>query len=335
MSKISDIRTYLMGVAILAVMVFHTSDIFIVPWYLEPIQRTGYLGVDIFFFVSAYGLYYSMQKPTSLKEWYLRRLKRILPTFWLISIAMGLVKGWNLYEHLREEIFFGFLLPWTNRDVYYDVIFWYIPAALLFYLLFPLLYKYRKGIILWYIPIAIVAFALSHVVSQILNSRGWAPYIPGFIGRIPVSLLGMIVAEHEDSIKKRLKWPVAVVVALISLFAFILLESHAMKITSMLSFPCDDFFFMMCSLPFIFLVCSLLQRYIKILNPFILFCGRYSLELYLLHVAFVSIVISRSDLFSNINSNYSFGGAFLLPFLLARALHEGIDKIITRCFSIR
>lgn len=327
MKKISDIRTYLMGVAILAVMVFHTSKIFVVPWFIEPIQRTGYLGVDIFFFVSAYGLFYSMKKPVLLRQWYLRRLKRILPAFWVVSIFMGVMVHWGIYEHLREEIFFGFLCPWANQDEYYNVIFWYIPAALLFYFLFPLFYKYRKEVMLWYIPIVMVSFALSHVVSQIFNSRGWAPYIPGFIGRIPVFLLGMIVAEHEDNIKKILKWPIATAVVMISLFTFILLESHAMKITSILSFPCDDFFFMLCSLPFICCLCSLLQKFVKILNPFILYCGRYSLELYLLHVAFTRIV-PRSELFEGINTNYTFGGAFLLSFPCAWLLHKGLSRVI-------
>lgn len=334
-SKITEIRTFLMGVAILCIMVFHTTDIFVVPIFMASIQKTGYLGVDIFFFVSSYGLYYSMQKTTSLKEWYLRRLKRILPTFWLISITMGLVKGWSLYEHLREETFFGFFLPWTNRDVYYDVIFWYIPAALLFYLLFPLFYKYRRLILLGYIPIVILSYAVSTIVSSFLGSRGWAPYIPGFLGRIPVFILGLIVAEYEDKIREKLSVSSTALLVLVSFLCFVLLECQAMDILKVLSFPCHDFFFMACSLPFICWACSLLQKYVKIPNPFILYCGKYSLELYLLHVAFVSIVISRPELFSSINSNYSFGGAFLLSFPLAWVLHNGIDKIITKCSSIQ
>lgn len=46
---ISRLRTYMMGVSILWVVLFHTSGIFILPPALRSFQNTGYLGVDIFF----------------------------------------------------------------------------------------------------------------------------------------------------------------------------------------------------------------------------------------------------------------------------------------------
>ena len=327
MSKITDIRTYMMGVAILCIMVFHTTDIFVVPKFMEFIQRSGYLGVDIFFFVSAYGLYYSMQKPTTLRQWYLRRLKRILPAFWIVSILMGIMVHWSLYDHLREETFWGFLLPWTNQDRFYNVIFWYIPAALLFYLIFPAMYKYRKWVKVGFIPIVVLSYVISTMLSSFLSAHHWSPYLPGFFGRIPVFLLGMIVAEHEDEIRNRMNVPVTVALVVLSLMSFVLLELHAMGITKMLSFPCDDFCLMAFSLPFICFVCSLLQNYVKILNPFILFCGRYSLEIYLLHVAFTWIV-PRSELFEGVEPNYKFLGAFVLAIPCAYFLNKGLAKVI-------
>lgn len=327
MSKVTDIRTFMMGVAILCIMVFHTTDIFVVPKFMEFIQRTGYLGVDIFFFVSAYGLYYSMQKPTTQRQWYLRRLKRILPAFWLVSILMGVMVHWSLYDHLREETFFGFLLPWTNQDRFYNVIFWYIPAALLFYLIFPAMYKYRKWVMLGFLPITILSYAISTLSLSFLNVHGWSPYLAWFFGRIPIFLLGMVVAEHEDEMRKRVNVPVTVALVVLSIAAFVLLELHAMGITKVLSFPCSDFCLMAFSIPFISFVCSLLQNYVKILNPFILFCGRYSLEIYLLHVAFTQIV-PRSELFEGINSNYTFGGAFVMAFPCAWLLNKALSKIV-------
>ena len=327
MSKITDIRTYLMGVAILCIMVFHTTEIFVVPKFMEFIQKTGYLGVDIFFFVSAYGLFYSMKKPISLKQWYLRRVKRILPAFWIVSIFTGIMVHWSLYEHLREETFFGFFLPWSNQDRFYNVMFWYIPAALLFYLLFPIMYKHRKVVTLWFVPIAIVSYVVSYLLTGFLSSRGWSPYTPGFFGRIPVFLLGMIIAEYEDSIREKMTLTSTVALVALSLCAFVLLQCNAMGITNVLSFPCQDFFFMACSLPFIFFVCSLLQRYIKVLNPFILYCGRYSLEIYLLHVSFTWIV-PRSELFEGINPNYTFGGAFVFALPCAFLLNKALSKVI-------
>lgn len=327
MSKITDIRTFLMGVAILCIMVFHTTDFFVVPKFMEFIQKTGNLGVDIFFFVSAYGLFYSTKKSMSLKQWYARRLKRVLPAFWLVSLFMGIMVHWSLYEHLREDTFFGFLLPWTNQDRYYNVVFWYIPAAILFYLAFPLLYKYRKLFTLCFVPIAVLSYVISATLLSLLSAHGWSPYLAWFFGRFPIFLLGMIVAEHEDEIRKRMSVPAIIALMIVSFLSFVLLELHAMGITKALSFPCDVFCLMACSLPFICLVCSLLQNYVKILNPFVLYCGRYSLEIYLLHVAFTWIV-PRSGLFEGINSNYTFGGAFVIAFPCAWLLNKALSMVI-------
>ena len=238
MQNISNIRTFLMGGAILWIMLFHAKDIFVVP-YLGFIQKTGYLGVDIFFFVSSYGLFYSMGKKQSLKQWYLRRIKRILPEFWVVCIFLGITLHWGMYKHLREELFFGFFLPWTNEDRFYNVIFWYIPAALVFYILFPLFYKYRKLITIWYIPIFVVAFCIATITTSFLSNRGWSPFLAFFIERIPVFLLGMIVAEHEVIVWSK---DLRVTLAFVSISAFTLLYCHAMGITSLLSFPCDVFF---------------------------------------------------------------------------------------------
>ena len=323
MGKITDIRTYLMGVAILCIMVFHTDKLFVVPKFMEFIQRTGYHGVDVFFFVSAYGLFYSMKKHLPMKQWYMRRFNRVLPKYWIVTIFTGMMIHWGLSDYIKEVTFVGFLCPWVNHEP----LFWYIPAALLFYLLFPIMYKHRKVVTLWFVPIAIVSYVVSYLLTGFLSSRGWSPYTPGFFGRIPVFLLGMIIAEHEDSIREKMTLTSTVALVALSLCAFVLLQCNAMGITNVLSFPCQDFFFMACSLPFIFFVCSLLQRYIKILNPFILYCGRYSLEIYLLHVSFTWIV-PRSELFEGINPNYTFMGAFVLALPCAFLLNKALSKVI-------
>lgn len=51
-------------------------------------------------------------------------------------------------------------------------------------------------------------------------------------------------------------------------------------------------FFIMFSIPCILFLCNCCNRYIRILNPIIEYCGRYSLQIYLLHVAFIRIAFS-------------------------------------------
>ena len=45
----------------------------------------------------------------------------------------------------------------------------------------------------------------------------------------------------------------------------------------------------MFSIPFLLFLSNYCNRHIKILNPIINYCGRYSLQIYLLHIAFIKI----------------------------------------------
>lgn len=62
-SKISEYRTELMGVATLLVFVVHSYDNGVaMPNYIRTICALGSLGVDIFLLVSGFGLWYSLTK---------------------------------------------------------------------------------------------------------------------------------------------------------------------------------------------------------------------------------------------------------------------------------
>lgn len=71
-------RTELMGFAMIVIMFFHMN--FSVPsqfGILSFIKQTGYGGVDIFLFLSGYGIYHSLKKNSSLLGYYKRRAVRI------------------------------------------------------------------------------------------------------------------------------------------------------------------------------------------------------------------------------------------------------------------
>lgn len=78
-------------------------------------------------------------------------------------------------------------------------------------------------------------------------------------------------------------------------------------------------FFIMFSIPFILFLCNCCNRYIRILNPMIEYCGRYSLQIYLLHVAFMRIAFS--PLFPG-NKNIIVVLALVMSILMASLLHK-------------
>lgn len=309
-----------MGIAILWIMLFHTCGIFVFPKFISLFQTTGNYGVDIFFFVSAYGLFYSMKRPQSLIAWYVRRLKRILPTYFLICTLFGIASGWTLGEFLNEELFIGFLCPWLNWMVEY----WYIPSALLFYLIFPFLYKYLAYIEKYIWGVLFISVALFLLVDTVISPIQKYPYIVWFTARIPVFLCGVIYADKEDSlittIQKNNLLKGAILTVSLLLFVNI--------ITGLISIPYFNAIYeMIFALPIIFTICYMAKKYINIFTPIIEYCGSHSLEIYLLHIAFYK-TIPDIEVLEGINSNYTYLCSFVFSIPCAYLLSKTIRTVV-------
>jgi len=130
-----QITSYLKGVAIMAVMVNHYSDIFISRAY------GGYANsvIAVFFILSGYGIFQSFEKapPVSLKVlggYFFKRFFRLYPLFWL-SMA---ILCYYLNEIYPLKLF---LLP-SFRVM---IIYWFINAIIQCYSIAPVLYFFLKN----------------------------------------------------------------------------------------------------------------------------------------------------------------------------------------------
>ena len=134
--SLQDISTYrnaLMGVAMLWVVFYHFG--FHTP-IISHVTRFGYTGVDIFMFLSGFGLFYSLQKKQGLSNYFKKRVVRIFPSYFLIGIALSLFcyPNENFWDYLWRCSTLGF---WTN-GIYYE---WFIPSIIALYCLFPLAFR--------------------------------------------------------------------------------------------------------------------------------------------------------------------------------------------------
>lgn len=79
---IGEKRTLLMGYAILMVIIYHYGC-----WVYNIFGdfNVGFVGVDIFMFLSGWGLVYSYQNSKNIREFYTKRTKRILPVFYIMG----------------------------------------------------------------------------------------------------------------------------------------------------------------------------------------------------------------------------------------------------------
>ena len=106
MKCISDARNQLFGIATLMIVFFHSS-IIIPPSFgiLAFIKEMGNLGVDVFLFLSAVGLYYSFSKSENIKEFYAKRMLRILPSLFIVSIIWFSMSGTSGLKSYFSNVF--------------------------------------------------------------------------------------------------------------------------------------------------------------------------------------------------------------------------------------
>ena len=120
-----------MGVAIIFILLYH-SYTWCIPernLYLS-IFKHGYIGVDIFIFLSGFGLCSSYTK-NNLTTFYINRLKKIYPLYVLTGLLISLIsntKGsilttiWDVFCNIST------LSYWNFGGIYWN---WYIPAIVL------------------------------------------------------------------------------------------------------------------------------------------------------------------------------------------------------------
>lgn len=178
---ISNNRTFLMGLAMIAIILFHHGWT-IIPGITAFFSRFGLWGVDIFLFLSGFGCVYALNKYTTAVFW-AKRIKRLLPTCLLAGI---LIFGFDLYFHAERTMTY---LPVRLLSIHR----WYIQAILLCYMLCPIAYyilkKYRvTGLLL----MVAAAIAIEMIMPDVKVWKfNWA------FGRIPVFLVGMYIGLFD------------------------------------------------------------------------------------------------------------------------------------------
>lgn len=133
-------RTELMALAIIGVLCSHSKIHF--GWLpADRLMLFGQAGVDIFFFVSGFGLFYSSLRKPKLGAYYLRRLLRLLPAFLIVL----LIRLWDMDQltwenYMKQASMLGFWFPslkWKDFA-------WFVAAILPLYLLFPLYFRFFR-----------------------------------------------------------------------------------------------------------------------------------------------------------------------------------------------
>ena len=145
-SLISKYRIALMGIGILDVLIWHMANCYqlegLSSQIFGTITRTVF--TPVFLFLSGFGIYYSYSNNSNKKEFYKRRLNRLVIPFWIMFSLIFLLRWYfsgfgDFYYYLGTITTAYFWLP--GKSFHY----WYIAVILLFYIIYPFVHDFVFG----------------------------------------------------------------------------------------------------------------------------------------------------------------------------------------------
>lgn len=298
---ISKNRTAIMGFAMMSIMLFHQPFFYGNP-FVDFFHLYGFWGVEVFLFVSGFGIVHSLKK-NSLAIYYTNRLKRLLPSCLLVGIGKYVLVQMGFVEFSNAHV----VLLLTNLYL------WYIYAILAFYLIAPLLYKgiCEYGILL-FIGVCLFSYGCTIIPfgdSQfyLINHLGW------ITSRLPVFMMGMMYAASpiNISVKK------TVIIGAVFFVVCMILQLGSIMVKYQWKVPYLNLLLLFAT-PMLCVLGSYMNKWatkIK-LSRVVSFFGTFSLELYLWH-EYIFWNAVRDERFSAIHPSILFVLALTLSFLLA------------------
>ena len=267
--QLKDLSTYrseLMGWAIIWIMMLHFRFITIKP--LGFIAQYGFAGVDIFMFVSGLGIYHSLHRYSSIGLFYLKRAKRIFPTYYLIGIIASMVLFHdNILSYLFRYTTIGF---WTG-GLYFE---WYIPSVIILYLSAPIINRllFKCDLLLWISSLCILIVSFFIAKEQSLSGEKFF-----FLYRIPAFIGGMYCSKliEEGGPSRHFLYLALIGIPFFILFYPIHHDIYIFKYYSL--------FFLLPS--FLTIICFI-SKFMGCLNVILQKIGYASLEIYLIQMLF-------------------------------------------------
>lgn len=325
-ADIAKYRSSLMGIAMLSVFLFHSMGDWM-PTMILNIAANGAIGVDLFLFLSAIGLTYSITKNPCVTDFYKRRVLRIMPTYWFIMTCVYLFVFILTAVHIMPDNYyriprnFGEFIQayttigyWIRDGLFY---LWYIPAILLLYILFPFVHKLfvvsKWTYLLCLIPGAILTFCPPDIA--------W--YHNCLLYRVGIFLWGGIFSiEYLQRVRTIKAWKIYIVGACAMLFYIIRMQLGIAPFPRLVEEIC---FFV--TLPCILICLTLFFRY-KIIDLSMGFVGKISLEFYLIHEFIMRFMETISNVIFTMSPLVQKLMTFVITLILAYLVHIIIPKIV-------
>lgn len=271
----------LKGFAMLGIVFSHIGYFLVTDHnFLFPLSIESGVGVNLFLLLSGLGLTLSqLNKPLSIKQFYLKRLPKILLPLWLVISCLFLTDWIFLHKtYSILEIAQSYLGFYPSSNIFGDLDspLWYLSMILYFYLIFPIFFWPKKILLS-----ALVMFVITYLILQLPLpiDHGVSDLYQLHFLAFPLGILTAWLIQNAQKFKTLTKlfeplWlRVILAIILFGVFCYYSINSgvgQATQIEQSIS---------LISTYLIMLVFWILPIRFKLFN----LIGKYSYEIYLLH----------------------------------------------------
>lgn len=163
-----------------------------------PVDVYGALGVNTFFVISGFLMVYvhgnDFGQPAATRTFYARRIARIVPLYWAITILYGAKQVYFGNATISEILKSLFFIPFQNADGVWRPVLglgWTLNYEMLFYLVFGLALFARRG--LWLVVALFGSLTILHLAGAFSPENVLAfwshPMILYFLAGVGIALL--------------------------------------------------------------------------------------------------------------------------------------------------
>ena len=295
------------GIAVFLILISHIGD----KSGLRFFTPLGGIGVSIFIICSGYGLYKSYLK-NGLENYFRKRFVGLLIPYWIMVAIFSVVNF--------ESVGIVQILKWISL-LAVPSIFWYVQYVALLYIAFYLAFRFFKG--KFGISLLLLFSLILFVVSKdlLLGEQSFA------------FVIGVMLANHNIQGNKIKIGSVGAAMIFVGAVNLVLKQTELIRNANYLVANFNGTMLKtVTALGILFLIYSMLNM--NLLGVFTI-AGKYSYELYLVHISLVGMLVDRFTLL-NISAFIAISiiGTLLLNLVVTQITASINERLLTTDFKI-
>ena len=295
----------LRGILAMTILLHHISQITDIGVIFPYFRYMGQLSVACFFFLSGYGLQKQYMIKDDYKDGFIKkRLSSIL-----IPYALAIFIYWIGYKMIGLSYSLSYILSHIIHNNTFVSNSWYIIVILFFYIFYWILMNVCKKNYNKIIILSAIYWVFYSIIMRISGFGVW------WYSTMVLLIIGMIWAIYERDILnifKKFYWVISPVTFILFVFLFVLNLKEVSPFNGLIFRTLMACCFGLC-------IVELLMKF-NIGNNVLKFLGKYSLEIYLIHGLFISMI--------KINEGFIYSIVVIICSLITAWILHNISKKI-------